>query len=209
MENQGKNKFISGSKVKVSTVVIVSVVLAVLLALSSFGFAVFTSQPFKLKDGKVNVYEMKSKLYTKAIIKALPKKITGNDGGKKIDFYIEENDDYDPKTDQPIEQFRVYYYKDGKKDGEKLIAHEGMYKGNYETMYPLVGFFIKGMDNLKALKGVFLTLIIVVCAAVLALLIWLIVLLVIIKQDRQYSVSYQEQKLIKEAEKKAKKENKN
>lgn len=209
MENQGKNKFISGSKVKVSTVVIVSVVLAVLLALSSFGFAVFTSQPFKLKDGKVNVYEMKSKLYTKAIIKALPKKITGNDGGKKIDFYIEENDDYDPKTDQPIEQFRVYYYKDGKKDGEKLIAHEGMYKGNYETMYPLVGFFIKGMNNLKVLKGVFLTLIIVVCAAVLALLIWLIVLLVRIKQDRQYSVSYQEQKLIKEAEKKAKKENKN
>lgn len=205
MENQGKKKFISGSKVKVSTVVIVSVVLAVLLALSSFGFAVFSSQPFEMKDGKVNVYEIKSKLYTKAIIKALPKKITGNDGGKKIDFYIEENDNYDSKTDQPIEQFRVYYYKDGK----KLVAHEGMYKGNYETMYPLIGFFIKGMDNLKALKGVFLTLIIVVCGAVLALLIWLIVLLVRIKQDRQYSVSYQEQKLIKEAEKKAKKENKN
>lgn len=201
MENQGKKKFISGSKVKVSTVVIVSVVLAVLLALSSFGFAVFSSQPFEMKDGKVNVYEIKSKLYTKAIIKALPKKITGNDGGKKIDFYIEENDNYDSKTDQPIEQFRVYYYKDGK----KLVAHEGMYKGDYETMYPLIGFFIKGMDNLKALKGVFLTLIIVVCGAVLALLIWLIVLLVRIKQDRQYSVSYQEQKLIKEAEKKEKK----
>ena len=205
MENQGKKKFISGSKVKVSTVVIVSVVLAVLLALSSFGFVVFSSQPFEMKDGKVNVYELKSKLYTKAVVKALPKKITGNDGGKKIDFYIEENDDYDSKTDQPIEQFRVYYYKDGK----KLVAHDGMYKGNYETMYPLVGFFIKGMDSLKVLKGVFLTLIIVVCAAVLAFLIWLIVLLVRIKQDRQYSVSYQEQKLIKEAEKKAKKENKN
>lgn len=205
MENQGKKKFISGSKVKVSTVVIVSVVLAVLLALSSFGFVVFSSQPFEMKDGKVNVYELKSKLYTKAVVKALPKKITGNDGGKKIDFYIEENDDYDSKTDQPIEQFRVYYYK----DGEKLVAHDGMYKGNYETMYPLVGFFIKGMDSLKVLKGVFLTLIIVVCAAVLAFLIWLIVLLVRIKQDRQYSVSYQEQKLIKEAEKKAKKENKN
>lgn len=205
MENQGKKKYISGSKVKVSTVVIVSVVLAVLLALSSFGFAVFSSQPFEMKDGKVNVYELKSRLYTKAVVKALPKKITGNDGGKKIDFYIEENDDYDSKTDQPIEQFRVYYYKDGK----KLVAHDGMYKGNYETMYPLVGFFIKGMDSLKVLKGVFLTLIIVVCAAVLALLIWLIVLLVRIKQDRQYSVSYQEQKLIKEAEKKAKKENKN
>lgn len=205
MDNQNtekkQHKLIPGSKVRVSTVAIVSVVLAVLLALSSFGLAVFSSQPFQIKDGKANVYEFKSKLYTKAIVKALPKKITGNDGGKKIDFYIEVNDDYNSKTDQPIEQFRVYYYKDGK----KLVASEGMYKGDYETMYPLVGFFIQGMNNLKTLKGVFITLIIVICAAVLALLIWLIVLLVRVKQDRQYSVSYQEEKLLKEAEKKAKK----
>lgn len=205
MDNQNtekkQHKLIPGSKVRVSTVAIVSVVLAVLLALSSFGLAVFSSQPFQIKDGKANVYELKSKLYTKAIVKALPKKITGNDGGKKIDFYIEVNDNYNSKTDQPIEQFRVYYYKDGK----KLVASEGMYKGDYETMYPLVGFFIQGMNNLKTLKGVFITLIIVICAAVLALLIWLIVLLVRVKQDRQYSVSYQEEKLLKEAEKKAKK----
>lgn len=205
MDNQNtekkQHKLIPGSKVRVSTVAIVSVVLAVLLALSSFGLAVFSSQPFQIKDGKANVYELKSKLYTKAIVKALPKKITGNDGGKKIDFYIEVNDSYDSKRDQPIEQFRVYYYKDGK----KLVASEGMYKGDYETMYPLVGFFIQGMNNLKTLKGVFITLIIVICAAVLALLIWLIVLLVRVKQDRQYSVSYQEEKLFKEAEKKAKK----
>lgn len=205
MDNQNtekkQSKLIPGSKVRVSTVAIVSVVLAVLLALSSFGLAVFSSQPFQIKDGKANVYELKSKLYTKAIVKALPKKITGNDGGKKIDFYIEVNDNYNSKTDQPIEQFRVYYYKDGK----KLVASEGMYKGDYETMYPLVGFFIQGMNNLKTLKGVFITLIIVICAAVLALLIWLIVLLVRVKQDRQYSVSYQEEKLFKEAEKKAKK----
>ena len=64
MENQGKKKYISGSKVKVSTVVIVSVVLAVLLALSSFGFAVFSSQPFEMKDGKVNVYESNNKSFT-------------------------------------------------------------------------------------------------------------------------------------------------
>lgn len=205
MNNQNtekkQHKLIPGSKVRVSTVAIVSVVLAVLLALSSFGLAVFSSQPFQIKDGKANVYELKSKLYTKAIVKALPKKITGNDGGKKIDFYIEVNDNYNSKTDQPIEQFRVYYYKDGK----KLVASEGMYKGDYETMYPLVGFFIQGMNNLKTLKGVFITLIIVICAAVLALLIWLIVLLVRVKQDRQYSVSYQEEKILKEAEKKAKK----
>ncbi len=197
-------KYIPGSKVKVSTIVIISVVLAVLLALSSFGFAVFSSQPFQVKDGQVNVYELKSKLYTKAIIKALPKKITGNDGGKKIDFYIEENDEYDSENDQPIEQFRVYYYKDGK----KLVASEGMYKGDYETMYPLIGFFIKGMNNLKVLKGIFLTIVIVACAAILALIIWLIVLLTRIKDDRKFSPSYQEQLLLKEAEKKAKKENK-
>ncbi len=204
MDNQDKKKFIPGSKVKISTIVIISVLLAVLLALSSFGLAVFSSQPFQLKDGKVNVYEIKSKLYTKAIVKALPNKITGNDGGKKIDFYIEENDDYDSKNDQPIEQFRVYYYKDGK----KLVASEGIYRGDYETMYPLIGFFIQGMNNLKVLKGVFLAIIIAVCIAIVALLIWLIVLLNRIKEDRQYSPSYQEQKLIKEAKKKEEKEKK-
>lgn len=203
--NQNKQtKYIAGSKVRVSTVAIVSVILAVLLALSSFGLAVFSATPFQLKDGKVDVYELKSKLYTEAIVNALPKKITGDDGGKKIDFYLEVNDNYDPSEDAPVEQYRVYYYLNGK----KVIATNGVYKGNYETMYPLIGFFWQGMDNLKVLKKVFTALIVLVCCAVLAFLIWLIVLLVRIKEERQFSVSYQEQKLIKEAEKKAKKYNK-
>ena len=87
-----------------------------------------------------------------------------------------------------------------------MVAADGIYVGNANTMYPLVGFFIQGMNNLKVLKGVFLTCIIVICAAIVALLIWLIVLLTRIKQDRKYSASYQEQKLIKESEKKAKKQ---
>lgn len=34
----------------------------------------FSAKPFEEKEGQVNVYELKSKLYTKAVIKALPKK---------------------------------------------------------------------------------------------------------------------------------------
>lgn len=209
MDKQNKEKkqgkLIPGSKVRVSTVAIISVALAILLAISSFGVVVFSAKPFEEKEGQVNVYELKSKLYTKAVIRALPEKITGNDGGKLIDFYIEENDEYDPSKNEPVEQYRVYYYLDGK----KVIAHGGVYKGNYSTMYPLIGFFIKGMDNLKVLKKVFISLVVITCIAVLALLIWLIALLVRIKQERKYSVSYQEQKLIKESEKKAKKNNNN
>ena len=89
-----------------------------------------------------------------------------------------------------------------------LRIMSGVYKADYETMYPLIGFFIKGMNNLKVLKGVFLTIVIVACAAILALIIWLIVLLTRIKEDRKFSPSYQEQLLLKETEKKAKKENK-
>ena len=204
-DNQKKqSKLIPGSKVRVSTFTVVAVLLAVMIALSSFSLAVFSSQPFMENGGTISFYELKSKLYTKAVIKALPKKITGNDAGKKIDFYIEENDDYDPSKDEPVEQYRVYYYVDGK----KVIASGGVYKGDYETMYPLVGFFIKGSDNLKVLKKVSIVLIVVFTLALLALLIWFIWLLVKIKDERKYSVSYQEQKLIKEAEKKAKKYNK-
>lgn len=206
MENKEKkqHKLIPGSKVRVSTVAIISVVLAVLLAISSFGLAVFSADVFEEKEGYTNAFKWQSKLYTKAVVAVMPKKITGNDAGRMIDFYIEENEDFDINKDEPVQQFRVYYYK----DGEKLIAKNGVYVGQVNTMYPLVGFFIQGKDNLKALKGVCITLVAVVFLAILALIIWLIYLVVSIKQSRKYSASYQEQLAEKKAEKARKKQEK-
>lgn len=206
MENKEKkqHKLIPGSKVRVSTVAIISVVLAVLLAISSFGVAVFSADVFEEKEGYTNVFKWQSKLYTKAVVAAMPKKITGNDAGRMIDFYIEENEDFDINKDEPVQQFRVYYYKDGK----KLVAKNGVYVGQVNTMYPLVGFFIQGKDNLKALKGVCITLVAVVFLAILALIIWLIYLVVSIQQSRKYSASYQEQLAEKKAEKARKKQEK-
>ena len=206
MENKEKkqHKLIPGSKVRVSTVAIISVVLAVLLAISSFGLAVFNADVFEEKEGYTNVFKWQSKIYTKAVVAVMPKKITGNDAGRLIDFYIEENEDFDINKDEPIQQFRVYYYKDGK----KLVAKNGVYVGEINTMYPLVGFFIQGKDNLKALKGVCITLVAVVFLAILALIIWLIYLVVSIKQSRKYSASYQEMLAEKKAEKARRKQEK-
>lgn len=206
MENKEKkqHKLIPGSKVRVSTVAIISVVLAVLLAISSFGLAVFSADVFEEKEGYTNVFKWQSKIYTKAVVAVMPKKITGNDAGRLIDFYIEENEDFDINKDEPIQQFRVYYYKDGK----KLVAKNGVYVGEINTMYPLVGFFIQGQDNLKALKGVCITLVAVVFLAILALIIWLIYLVVSIKQSRKYSASYQEMLAEKKAEKARRKQEK-
>lgn len=206
MENKEKkqHKLIPGSKVRVSTVAIISVVLAVLLAISSFGLAVFSADVFEEKEGYTNVFKWQSKIYTKAVVAVMPKKITGNDAGRLIDFYIEENEDFDINKDEPIQQFRVYYYKDGK----KLVAKNGVYVGEINTMYPLVGFFIQGKDNLKALKGVCITLVAVVFLAILALIIWLIYLVVSIKQSRKYSASYQEMLAENKAEKARRKQEK-
>lgn len=206
MENKEKkqHKLIPGSKVRVSTVAIISVVLAVLLAISSFGLVVFSADVFEEKEGYTNVFKWQSKIYTKAVVAVMPKKITGNDAGRLIDFYIEENEDFDINKDEPIQQFRVYYYKDGK----KLVAKNGVYVGEINTMYPLVGFFIQGKDNLKALKGVCITLVAVVFLAILALIIWLIYLVVSIKQSRKYSASYQEMLAEKKAEKARRKQEK-
>ena len=206
MENKEKkqHKLIPGSKVRVSTVAIISVVLAVLLAISSFGLAIFSADVFEEKEGYTNVFKWQSKIYTKAVVAVMPKKITGNDAGRLIDFYIEENEDFDINKDEPIQQFRVYYYKDGK----KLVAKNGVYVGEINTMYPLVGFFIQGKDNLKALKGVCITLVAVVFLAILALIIWLIYLVVSIKQSRKYSASYQELLAEKKAEKARRKQEK-
>lgn len=206
MKNKEKkqHKLIPGSKVRVSTVAIISVVLAVLLAISSFGLAIFSADVFEEKEGYTNVFKWQSKIYTKAVVAVMPKKITGNDAGRLIDFYIEENEDFDINKDEPIQQFRVYYYKDGK----KLVAKNGVYVGEINTMYPLVGFFIQGKDNLKALKGVCITLVAVVFLAILALIIWLIYLVVSIKQSRKYSASYQEMLAEKKAEKARRKQEK-
>ena len=206
MENKEKkqHKLMPGSKVRVSTVAVISVVLAVLLAISSFGLAVFSADVFEEKEGYTNVFKWQSKIYTKAVVAVMPKKITGNDAGRLIDFYIEENEDFDINKDEPIQQFRVYYYKDGK----KLVAKNGVYVGEINTMYPLVGFFIQGKDNLKALKGVCITLVAVVFLAILALIIWLIYLVVSIKQSRKYSASYQEMLAEKKAEKARRKQEK-
>ena len=206
MENKEKkqHKLIPGSKVRVSTVAIISVVLAVLLAISSFGLAVFSADVFEEKEGYTNVFKWQSKIYTKAVVAVMPKKITGNDAGRLIDFYIEENEDFDINKDEPIQQFRVYYYKDGK----KLVAKNGVYVGEVKTMYPLIGFFIQGKDDLKALKGVCITLVAVVFLAILALIIWLIYLVVSIKQSRKYSASYQEMLAEKKAEKARRKQEK-
>ena len=51
MDNQKKEKkqgkLIPGSKVHVTTVAVISVILVILLAISSFGVAVFSAKPFE------------------------------------------------------------------------------------------------------------------------------------------------------------------
>lgn len=184
MEEKNTNKYISGTNVKKKTVIIASVVLAVLLAITAFAIAIFSAKPYDVKDGQVDVYKVTSKIYSEAIVAVMPKTITGTDNGKKVDFYIEVNDDYDRKTDDPIEQFQVYYFDNNDK---KQICANGIYRGNVETMYPLVGFFIAGMNSLKVLRNVIVAVFVVLILASLGLAGYLIYLLVSVKKDKAYS----------------------
>lgn len=200
MDNKKKEKkMFAGSKVSVASVTITSIILAVLLIVSIFATVVFSARAYDVKDGEVNVYKLQSKIYTSMIVKAMPKSIEGKDNGRPINFYIEVNDKYDSTKDDPVEQYRVYYFN---ADGEKRIAANGIYRGSTEEMYPLVGFFIAGMDNLKTLKAVVKVVVVLTIIAVVGFAIYLIYLLYALFQDRKYSASYQEQK-------KNKKNNKN
>lgn len=188
-----QKKTFAGSTIPVINVVVATVVLVALLITSIFGVVVFSAKPYDQKDGQVNVYKLQSKLYTKAIVAAMSDSIEGNDNGRKIKFYIEVNDDYNMETDDPVNQYRVYYMKDGK----KLVCHDGIYEGSTEDMYPLIGFFIDGMNNLKTLKKIITAVLVVVIASMVALAGYLIYVLWAVKADRKYSPSYQSMKKAK------------
>lgn len=189
-ENKKNKKYIPGTKVSVVSVSVTAVLLALLIAFSSFAVAVFSAQPYQVKDGAVDVYAFSSKIYTKLIISAMPEKITGDDNGESVDFYIEANENYNYKTDEPIEQYNVYYYNE---DGEKIPLYKGIYYGKNEQMYPLLGFFIDGMKNLKIYKKIAIAILVIVSLAMLALLIYLIVLLVKISRDKKFYKQYKKE----------------
>lgn len=182
--NEKKNKkYIAGTNVPVSRVVVTSVVLALLLGLLAFAIVVFSAKPYDVKDGQVDVYKVTSTIYSHAIVAAMPETISGYDNGEEVKFYIEVNDKFNSKTDDPIEQYRVYYYN---KDGKKLIASNGIYRGNTETMYPLIGFFIAGMNSLKVLQKIIIAVFVVLIVVSVALLGYLIYLIIKVKKDKDY-----------------------
>lgn len=186
MKNKEKTKYIQGTNVTKKSVIITSILLAVLIPVTSFALAVFSAKPYEVKEGKVDVYKVTSKIYSYAIVAAMPKTISGYDNGEEIKFYIEVNDDYNRKYDDPIEQFNAYYYD---KEGKKLVATNGIYRGNTETMYPLIGFFIAGMNSLKVLQKIIIAVFVVLILSVIGLAIYLTVLLIRAKKDKDYSKS--------------------
>ena len=91
--------------------IIIGVVLAVLLAAGITSTVLLrTNQP----------------LYTKLSIALMPESIeyTDPETDEKITFYIEENKDYNPKKDEPINAYNSYYLND--KD-EKVYLEDGVY----------------------------------------------------------------------------------
>ena len=179
MKNEAKQKneknFIPGTKVSKVGVIITSVILAVLIALSTFFVVVFSAQPYELKDGQLDVYKLTSTIYTKMIVAAMPETIHDEDTG--IDFYIEVNDNYDYHYNQPIEQYSVYYYD---KDENKIYLDVGVYEdnnyniNNRNSKNALMGFFISGMDSIKKIKIVVTVILVLLVIAILALLTYLI-----------------------------------
>lgn len=186
-----QKKTIAGSKVPVINVIIVAVLLFALLGTSIFGIVVFSARPYDQKDGKVDVYKLQSQLYTKAIVAAMSDSIEGNDNGRKVKFYIEVNDKYDSKKDEPINQYRVYYYD---LEGNKQVCVDGIYHGTTEDMYPLVGFFIDSMNSLKTMKKIITAVMVIAIIAIVALAGYMLYLLWAVKEDRKYSPSYQAMK---------------
>ena len=196
-QKRAKN-VIPGTNVSKVGVIVTSVILAVLIAISAFFVVVFSAQPYELKDGQLDVYKLTSSIYTKMIVAAMPDSIHDDDTG--IDFYVEVND-------EPIEQYSVYYYND---NNEKTYLYDGVYEDNNYNLNnknaknALMGFFIAGMNKIKKIKVVVTIILALLIIAILALLILLITMLVKVKRDREYSQYKSKKKLEKQQSEKTK-----
>lgn len=190
VKQKKEKSVIPGTNVSKVGVIVTSVILAVLIAISTFFVVVFSAQPYELKDGQLDVYKLTSTIYTKMIVAAMPDSIHDDDTG--IDFYIEVNDNYDYHYDSPIEQYSVYYYNKDK-DNEKTYLFDGVYEDNTYNLNNknaknvLIGFFISGMNSIKKIKTVVIIILVILIIAILALLIALITMLVKVKHDRELS----------------------
>lgn len=111
-----------------------------------------------------------SKGYSKLIISCMPKSISGMDNGTKIDFYREYNKEYNPKTDEPITAYKIYYYD---KNGKRVDLVNGQYKSETQEMQVLLGFFYEAQENIQILKNVTYVLIALFVLAMFALFIFL------------------------------------
>lgn len=110
------------------------------------------------------------KAYSKLIIACMPHNITGEDNGKKIDFYVEYNKDYNPKTDEPLKAYQTYYFDD---NGKRIDLPNGFYKSRTAEMQVILGFFYKAQEKITALKNVVYVVIALLILAAVAVIIYL------------------------------------
>lgn len=123
-----------------------------------------------LTGGLVALNSNQSKVYSKLVIAMMPKTITGNDNGKKIDFYIEYNKDYNPETDEPLKAYNTYYYD---ANGKKKILPNGFYESPTAEMQVLIGFFYKAQEKMNSIKNVIYVTMALLALAICALIIYL------------------------------------
>ncbi len=149
-----------------------------IIVLFCFGVAITATSNTKLGND-----DLRSKIYTKVIIAALPHSITGSDNGKEVTFYMDYNKDYDSEKDEPLKQYLPYYF-----EGDKRIdLPDGVYVSptTGKEMQVTIGFFLRGANKLKVLSSVFKVLIAILIVGSIALIIFLSYLIWCYKQDKK------------------------
>lgn len=145
----------------------------------------------KTSNTNMNSNNIQSKVYSKLIIAALPKTITGDDNGKKVTFHMALNKDFDASKDEPIRQFIPYYFDENDK---RIDLPTGVYKSpkTGETMQVTVGFFLKGSNKLKVMASVIKVVIALLLLASIGLIILLSFYIWSLKQDKKDAQQYDE-----------------
>lgn len=106
----------------------------------------------------------------------MPKSMDLEFEGDTITFYVEKNKDFSADKNQPIEAFKLYYYKDNDKSKDKVYLEKGgRLSGEAQsTNLMVLSFLVSANATMNILKaiGKYLLIILIVLFAIYLIYLW-------------------------------------
>ncbi|MGN1123136.1 MAG: hypothetical protein ACI4RR_02235 [Eubacterium sp.] len=114
-----------------------------------------------------------TQVYANLIYSFMPKSVQGEIDGRKIEFFILKDENFDPKKDKNdyLKAYRYYYYD---KDGNRIdLDYDDQFEEGDQKFNPSILFLYKAAEKWQSVKGKLVIAGVVIAAVLLVIIILL------------------------------------